>query len=67
MLIRYKMNCLSIFQELLLDPGEKIPADEMEKWSCIEDVDFSFNSLEGIDETVVFSKQFLVHSDISYS
>ncbi|KAL3981572.1 Leucine rich repeat family protein [Acanthocheilonema viteae] len=47
--IHYSMKKLSDF---LLEPDEMLPIENQEKWSSLEETDFSFNELEEIDESI---------------
>ncbi|KAK5967372.1 hypothetical protein GCK32_018795 [Trichostrongylus colubriformis] len=38
--------------DLLLDKDQVLPISEQEQWQCLEEVDFSFNDLKKIDESV---------------
>ncbi|PIO62886.1 leucine Rich repeat-containing domain protein [Teladorsagia circumcincta] len=49
LVVHYSMNNL---EDLLLDKDQVLPVIEQEHWQCLEDVDFSFNDLKGIDESV---------------
>ncbi|MCP9266215.1 Nischarin [Dirofilaria immitis] len=47
--IHYSMKKLSDF---LLEPDELLPIKNQEKWASLEEIDFSFNELEQIDESI---------------
>ncbi|EFO21082.2 hypothetical protein LOAG_07406 [Loa loa] len=47
--IHYSMKKLSDF---LLEPDGMLPTENQEKWSSLEEIDFSFNELEEIDESI---------------
>ncbi|PIO64173.1 hypothetical protein TELCIR_14207, partial [Teladorsagia circumcincta] len=49
LVVHYSMNNL---EDLLLDKDQVLPVIEQEHWQCLEEVDFSFNDLKGIDESV---------------
>ncbi|VBB32666.1 unnamed protein product [Acanthocheilonema viteae] len=38
--------------DFLLEPDEMLPIENQEKWSSLEETDFSFNELEEIDESI---------------
>ncbi|EYC26153.1 hypothetical protein Y032_0011g1588 [Ancylostoma ceylanicum] len=49
LVIHYSMNNL---RDLLLDDEPILPISEMERWASLEEVDFSFNELKSIDESI---------------
>ncbi|XGW31355.1 hypothetical protein V3C99_009934 [Haemonchus contortus] len=49
LVVHYSMNNL---EDLLLDKEQVLPITEQEHWQCLEEVDFSFNDLKRIDESV---------------
>lgn len=36
-----------------MEPDEMLPLENQEKWSALEEIDFSFNELDHIDESIV--------------
>uniref|UniRef100_A0A915PUH2 U2A'/phosphoprotein 32 family A C-terminal domain-containing protein n=1 Tax=Setaria digitata TaxID=48799 RepID=A0A915PUH2_9BILA len=47
--IHYSMKKLSDF---LLEPDETLPIENHEKWDSLQEIDFSFNEVEEIDESI---------------
>lgn len=49
LVVHYSMNSI---EDLLLDEDQVVPVVEQEPWQCLEEVDFSFNDLKAVDESV---------------
>ncbi|KJH49017.1 leucine Rich repeat-containing domain protein [Dictyocaulus viviparus] len=49
LVVHYSMSDI---KDLLLEGEPILPISEMEHWACLEEVDFSFNDLKNIDESI---------------
>ncbi|VDM59901.1 unnamed protein product [Angiostrongylus costaricensis] len=49
LIVHYSMNNI---KDLLVEDVPLVPFSEMQHWECLEEVDFSFNELKDIDESI---------------